>query len=248
VTFRTLDAGGDQLLPYMPESADQIPAMGWRAIRIGLDRPSLLRQQLRALIRAAVGRRLRIMFPMIAEVAEFDAARAILDLELERALSRDCVPPPAEIAVGVMLEVPSLLFQLDALLSRVDFVSVGTNDLMQFLFACDRGNSQLAERYDPLSPPALAALRGVVRAAARAGIELSLCGEMAGSPLDAAALVAIGFRTLSMSAAAIGRIKATIRSLDLNALGDLLATWEALPRHSLRDKLRDFCADRGIAV
>jgi phosphotransferase system enzyme I (PtsP) len=248
VTFRTLDAGGDKLLPYMPESADQNPAMGWRAIRIALDRPSLLRQQIRALVRAAAGRRLRIMFPMIAEVSEFDAARAILELELERAWRRQDDLPPASIEVGVMLEVPSLLFQLEMLLPRIDFLSVGTNDLMQFLFACDRGNPRLAERYDPLSPPALRALREIVTASTRARVELSLCGEMAGSPLDAAALVAIGFRTLSMSPASVGRVKAMVRTLDLAALQALLATWEALPTHTLRDKLRDFCADRGVAV
>jgi phosphotransferase system, enzyme I, PtsP len=248
VTFRTLDAGGDKLLPYMPESNDENPAMGWRAIRIALDRPSLLRQQIRALIRAAAGRRLRLMFPMVAEVAEFDAARSILELELERAWRRQSDPPPTKIEVGVMLEVPALLFQLDMLLPRIDFLSVGTNDLMQFLFACDRGNPKLAERYDPLSAPALRALRDIVTACAGARVELSLCGEMAGSPLDAAALVAIGFRTLSMSPASIGRVKAMIRTLDLQAIQGLLATWEALPTHSLRDKLRDFCADRGVAM
>ncbi|HXQ52986.1 MAG TPA: phosphoenolpyruvate--protein phosphotransferase [Stellaceae bacterium] len=248
VTFRTLDAGGDKLLPYMPDSADENPAMGWRAIRIALDRPALLRQQLRALIRAAAGRRLRVMFPMIAEVAELEAARAILDLERERAWRRDCDPPPVSIAVGVMLEVPSLLFQLDKLLPRIDFLSVGTNDLIQFLFACDRGNPRLADRYDPLSPPVLRALSDVVAQCARYRVELSLCGEMAGEPLDAAALVGIGFRALSMSPASLGRVKAMIRSLALGDFRELLAAWEAMPSHSLRDMLRDFCSDHGIEV
>ncbi len=248
VTFRTLDVGGDKLLPYMPKGADENPAMGWRAIRIALDRPAILRQQLRALVRAASGRRLRLMFPMIAEVAELESARAILELELERAWRRDCEAPPAVVEVGVMLEVPSLLFQLDALMPRIDFLSVGTNDLMQFFFACDRGNPQLAERFDPLSPPVLRALREVAAGAARHRVQLSLCGEMAGEPLAAAALVGVGFRTLSMSPAAVGRVKAMIRSLDLGALRPFLAACEALPSHSFRDKLRDFCADRGIAV
>jgi phosphotransferase system enzyme I (PtsP) len=248
VTFRTLDVGGDKLLPYMPDIADENPAMGWRAIRIALDRPAILRQQCRALIRAASGRRLRLMFPMVAEVAEYESARAILELEMERAWRRDCDPLPAAIEVGVMLEVPSLLFQLDLLLPRVDFISVGTNDLVQFLFACDRGNPQLAERYDPLSPPVLRALREVAAAAQRHRVQLSLCGEMAGEPLGAAALVGVGFRTLSMSPASVGRVKATIRSLDLGALQEFLAACEALPSHSFRDKLRDFCADHGIAV
>jgi phosphotransferase system, enzyme I, PtsP len=248
VTFRTLDAGGDKLLPYMPDSSDENPAMGWRAIRIALDRPSLMRQQLRALIRAAAGRRLRVMFPMIAEIAELEAARGILELEMERAWRRDCEAPPKAVEVGVMLEVPSLLFQLDMLMPRIDFLSVGTNDLMQFFFACDRGNPRVSERYDTLSPPVLRALRGVVSQCARHRVQLSLCGEMAGEPLDAAALVGIGFRTLSMSPAAVGPVKALIRSLDLAALGEFLAAWEALPTHSIRDKLRDFCADHGVEV
>ena len=248
VIFRTLDAGGDKLLPYMPESADENPAMGWRAIRIALDRPVLLRQQLRALIAASAGLRLRVMFPMIAEIAELDAARSILELELERAWRRDCGQPPAAVAIGVMLEVPSLLWQLDDLLPRIDFLSVGTNDLMQFFFACDRGNPRLAERYDPLSPPVLRALRSVVAACARHNVQLSLCGEMAGDPLEAAALVGIGFRTLSMSPPSLGRVKAMLRSLNLAALAEFLAACETLPRHSFRDRLRDFCGDHGVVV
>ena len=248
VTFRTLDVGGDKLLPYMPDSADENPAMGWRAIRIALDRPALLRQQLRAFIAAAAGRRLRLMFPMIAEIAELESARAILDLELERAWRRDCSQPPQAVEIGVMLEVPALLWQLDMLLPRIDFLSVGTNDLMQFFFACDRGNPRLAGRYDPLSPPVLRALSAVVAACRRHRVALSLCGEMAGEPLDAAALVGIGFRTLSMSPASLGRVKATIRSLDLASLSAFLATCESLPSHSFRDKLRDYCLDHDIVV
>jgi phosphotransferase system, enzyme I, PtsP len=248
VTFRTLDAGGDKLLPYMPDVADENPAMGWRAIRIALDRPALLRQQLRALIRAASGRRLRVMFPMIAELAEFEAARAILELEMERAWRRDVEPPPNAVQVGVMLEVPSLLFQLDQILPRVDFLSVGTNDLTQFFFASDRGNPRLAARYDSLSPTLLRALRSVVAMCLRHRVELSLCGEMAGDPLDAAALIGIGFRTLSMAPASIGRVKAMVRSLHLGALGEFLAAWEASPTRSLRDRLKDFCTDHGIEL
>jgi phosphotransferase system enzyme I (PtsP) len=248
VTFRTLDAGGDKLLPYLPAAPDENPAMGWRAIRIGLDRPSLLRQQLRALIRAAEGRRLRLMFPMVAEIAELNAARAILELELERAWRRDATRPPQALAVGIMLEVPALLFQLDALLPLVDFVSVGTNDLMQFFFAADRGHPRLSDRYDPLSPAVLRALKGVVRACAQHRVELSLCGEMAGQPVDAAALVGIGFRTLSMSPGSVGPVKAMLRSLHLGALESFLAGLEASPSHSVRDRLRDFLGDHGVAV
>jgi phosphotransferase system enzyme I (PtsP) len=248
VTFRTLDAGGDKLLPYLPEAAEENPAMGWRAIRIGLDRPSLLRQQLRALIRAAEDRKLRLMFPMVAEIAELTAARAILELELERAWRRDATRPPKALAVGIMLEVPALLFQLDALLPLLDFISVGTNDLMQFFFAADRGHPRLAERYDPLSPPVLRALKGVVQACAQHRVELSLCGEMAGQPVDAAALAGIGFRTLSMSPASVGPVKAMMRSLDLASLESFLAGLEASPSHSVRGRLQDFLSDHGVAV
>src|SRR5262245_34658533 len=161
VIFRTLDIGGDKVLPYLPHLPEDNPAMGWRAIRIGLDRPAMLRQQLRALIRAAETRALFVKFPMVAEVAELDHARAILDMELARA-AREGRELPRAVKIGVMLEVPALLWQLPALCERIDFLSIGTNDLLQFLFACDRGNPQLADRYDPLSAPMLALFREVI--------------------------------------------------------------------------------------
>jgi len=247
VTFRTLDIGGDKLLPYMSEIKDENPAMGWRAIRIALDRPALLRQQLRALIRAARDRRLRVMFPMIADIAEFDAARAVLDLELERAAARGH-RVPAKIEVGVMFEVPALLWELPQLLPKIDFLSVGTNDLVQFLFAADRGNPKLAERYDTLSLPVLRLLGEVAQACAEHRVPLALCGEMAGHPLDAMALVGIGFRVLSMAPGSVGPVKAMIRSLDLAPLTELLATLATLPPRSLRSKLRDFARDHGVVV
>ncbi|HXZ01585.1 MAG TPA: phosphoenolpyruvate--protein phosphotransferase [Stellaceae bacterium] len=246
VTFRTLDVGGDKLLPYMSETPDENPAMGWRAIRIALDRPALLRQQLRALIRAAAGRRLRVMFPMIAEIGELDAARAVLDLELEHAGARGT--PPAKVEVGVMFEVPALLWELPQLLPRIDFLSVGTNDLVQFLFAADRGNPRLAERYDALSLPVLQLLGEVARDCAGAKVPLALCGEMAGQPLDAMALIGIGFRTLSMAPGSVGPVKAMIRSLELAPLETLLATLATLPPRTLRGKLHDFARDHGVAV
>jgi phosphotransferase system, enzyme I, PtsP len=247
VTFRTLDIGGDKVLPYMSEIADENPAMGWRAIRIALDRPAMLRHQLRALVRAGSGHRLRVMFPMVAEMAEFDAARAILDLELERAAGRGhALPEPIE--VGVMFEVPALLWELPYLLPKLDFLSVGTNDLVQFLFACDRGNPRLADRYDPLSISVLGPLGEVVRACAAHEVPLALCGEMAGQTLDAMALIGIGFRSLSMAPSSIGPIKAMIRSLELAALEAVLATLPTLPPRSLRGKLRDFARDHGVVV
>jgi len=247
VTFRTLDVGGDKLLPYMAEPEDENPAMGWRAIRISLDRPALLRQQLRAMIRAASGFDLRIMFPMVAECAEFDQARAIFDLELKRVAARSH-EMPARIEIGVMLEVPALFFELPQLLSRIDFLSVGTNDLVQFLYAADRGNPRIADRYDALSPPVLRLLGEVVAACALRGVPLALCGEMAGEPLSALALIGIGFRTLSMAPGSVGPVKAMIRGLDLSLLTELLSGIDALPPRSLRGKLKDFARDHGVAA
>ncbi len=247
ITFRTLDVGGDKALPYWNGGEDDNPAMGWRAIRIGLDRPAMLRQQLRALIAAAAGRELRVMFPMIAEVAEFTAARRILEQELAhtRAQGR---PPPADLKVGAMLEVPALAWQLPALLREVDFLSVGSNDLVQFLFASDRGNPRLARRYDALSPPVLNFFRSLARAATQAGVALSICGEMAAHPLDAMALLGCGFRTLSMPMSGIGPVKTMLRSLDLAALTAYMEGLEGSANHSLREQLRGYALDRGIAI
>ena len=247
VTFRTLDIGGDKVLPYLPDAEEENPAMGWRAIRIALDRPAMLRQQLRALLRAASGRRLRIKFPMIAEVAEFEAAYAVLRVEQRRATARG-LTPPSEIKVGVMLEVPALLWQLPALLPAVDFVAVGSNDLLQFLFASDRGNPRLAGRYDPLAPAIIALLHELVRECDRHNVPVSLCGEMAGSPLDAMALLGIGFRILSMAPSSIGPVKTMIRSLRLAPLEQFLATLKGAPDHSLRDKLTAFARDHEIII
>jgi len=247
VVFRTLDVGGDKLLPYMPETVEENPAMGWRALRISLDRPGMLRQQLRALLLAADGRPLSIMFPMVAEVAEFATARRILNMELQR-LSQRGKPLPSTLKVGAMLEVPALIWQLETLCRQADFISVGSNDLMQFLFAKDRGNARLAERYDVLAPGALTCLAEIVRAADAGGVTLSLCGEMAGSPLEAMALIGLGFRNLSMSPSAIGPVKAMVRSLDVGPLRQYLAGAIRLGDHSLREKLREFARDHGVSL
>jgi phosphotransferase system enzyme I (PtsP) len=245
VMFRTLDIGGDKQLPYFRDMGDQNPNMGWRAIRVGLDRPSMLRQQLRALIHAARGRDLAVMFPMISEVAEFQAARAILDIELERERKRGGTLPQ-QVRVGVMLEVPGLMWQLTPLLSRVDFLSVGSNDLFQFLFASDRGNPRVADRYDVLSPGLLSLLRQLVAACDAAEVPLSLCGEMAGNPVEAMTLIGLGFRTISMPPAQVGAIRAMVRSLDAGALNAYLNTLTDLPDHSLRQKLSSYAKDHGI--
>ena len=247
VVFRTLDIGGDKLLPYLPETVEENPAMGWRAIRISLDHPNMLRQQLRALLLAADGRPLSVMFPMVAEVAEFAAARRILDMEVQRMAARGR-PLPSSLKVGAMLEVPALIWQLEGLCRQVDFISVGSNDLMQFLFAKDRGNARLAERYDVLAPAALTCLAHIVRIADGAGVSLSLCGEMAGSPIEAMALIGLGFRNLSMSPSAIGPVKAMVRSLDVGPLRQYLADATGLTNHSLREKLREFARDHGVSI
>ena len=247
VVFRTLDAGGDKLLHYMPVAHEENPAMGWRAIRMTLDRPFMLRQQLRALIRAAEGRGLDVMFPMVAEVAEFMAARGILDLELARARARG-EPLPENIAIGCMLEVPSLLFQLPQLMARVDFLAVGSNDLMQFLYASDRGNIAVSERYDILSAGALRMLRNVVREADAAGVPVSVCGEMAGRPLEAMALVGLGFRSLSMAASSIGPARMMIRSLDAGRLSGFIDTLLDGTAPSLRIDLGNYARDHGVCI
>ncbi|HEY3919359.1 MAG TPA: phosphoenolpyruvate--protein phosphotransferase [Stellaceae bacterium] len=248
VTFRTLDIGGDKVLPYMDDaSADENPAMGWRAIRIALDRPAMLRQQLRALIRAAAGRSLRVMFPMIADIAEFDNAREIFNLELDRQ-RKGGETLPVDVAVGLMFEVPALIWQMPALAGRADFVSVGTNDLVQFLFAADRGNPRLAGRYDPLSPAVLRVLGDIAAGCAAHRLPVAVCGEMAGDPLEAMALVGLGFRTLSMAPSAIGPVKAMIRSLDVPALVEFIASLSDVATHSLRGKFHAFARDRGIAL
>ena len=247
VVFRTLDVGGDKELPYFESEAGENPALGWRAIRIALDRPAMLRGQVRALVRAADGRSLSVMFPLIAEVAEYDLAREVLDMELAREKAKGGTLPK-KLEVGVMVEVPSLLWQLPALVQRVDFLSVGSNDLLQFLFATDRGNPRMAERYDPLSPPALKVLQDVVRTADRAGRPLSLCGEMASRPLEAMALVGLGYRSLSLTAASIGPVKTMVRSLRLRSLREYMKTILDSPEHSLRDRLRAFALDHDFAI
>src|SRR5204863_6307480 len=184
VTFRTLDIGGDKVLPYMRNVEEENPALGWRAIRLGLDRPGLLRSQIRALLRAAGGRDLKIMFPMIATIEEFDEAKSLVERELTH-LRRHAHKLPEHVQVGTMLEVPSLLYQLDELLERVDFLSVGSNDLVQFFYAADRGNSRVAERFDAISTPVLRALKTVADKGRAHDKPVTLCGELASKPIGA---------------------------------------------------------------
>jgi len=247
VVFRTVDIGGDKILPYWKDTEGTNPAMGWRAIRICLDRPAILRHQIRALIAAAEGLDLKLMFPMIADVAEFDGARKLFDMEMARARKAGQAMP-ARISIGVMLEVPSLVFQLSTLLGRVDFISIGSNDLFQFLFAADRGDPRLSERYDPISPPTLMVLRSIIDQCHAADVPVSLCGEMAGNPLDAMALVGLGMRTLSMNSSSVGPIKAMIRSLEIAPLRRYMEQLMLLPDHSVRKKLTAFARDHGVMI
>jgi len=249
VTFRTLDIGGDKRLPYFLADSDieENPAMGWRALRIALDRPQLLRQQVRALLHAAAGRRLRVMFPMVAEVAEYMAARKLLEMEVSRARRRG-EKLPDKIEIGAMLEVPALFWQLPTLLKHVDFLSVGSNDLFQFFFASDRGNPRLSGRYDVLSPASLSFLHTLVRQCDARNVPVGLCGEMAGQPLDAMVLLGLGFRILSMPPPAIGPVKAMVLSLRLAELAGYLETLGDLPDHSLRDKFRAYAMDHEVAI
>lgn len=247
--FRTLDIGGDKILPYMNLAAlkEENPALGWRAIRISLDRPALLRHQIRALLTAAAGRSLRVMFPMVAEIAEFRRAKALVDKEIAR-LEKFGKEKPAELQIGTMLEVPSLVWQLEALLPEVDFVSIGSNDLLQFLFASDRGNPRVATRYDFLSPAVLSFLRHIVKTCRAHGTPLTLCGEMSGKPLEAMALVGLGLRRISMSPAAIGPVKMMVRSLDAAKLAAFMEGLYALPDRSVREQLAAFAEENGVAI
>src|SRR5918911_3866179 len=241
VTFRTLDIGGDKALPYMETVVEENPALGWRAIPLGLDRPRLLRGPIPALLRAGGGRSLKIIFPMISEVAEFDAAKAIVERELTY-LRQHGHSLPERIDIGTMVEVPALLYQMDELLKKVDFVSVGSNDLFQFMFAVDRGNAKVSERFDTMSAPILRALRDIVRKANAAKKGVSLCGEMASKPLGALALIAIGYRSLSLSATAHGPVKALVLDLDATKAASLMTGLLDAPAGSvpIRERLTEF--------
>jgi phosphotransferase system, enzyme I, PtsP len=249
VTFRTLDIGGDKVLPYMRNVEEENPALGWRAIRLGLDRPGLLRSQIRALLRAAGGRDLKIMFPMIATVEEFDEAKSLVERELTH-LRRHSHKLPERVEVGTMLEVPSLLYQLDELFDRVDFLSVGSNDLVQFFYAADRGNSRVADRFDAISAPVLRALKVIVDKGRAHGKLVTLCGELASKPIGALALVAIGYRALSLTPSAVGPVKAMLLDLDARKATTLMKPLIESPAGSLqiRERLKAFAAEQGLQI
>ncbi|WOJ91522.1 phosphoenolpyruvate--protein phosphotransferase [Methylocapsa polymorpha] len=249
ITFRTLDIGSDKILPYMTQVEEENPALGWRAIRIGLDRPGLLRSQLRGLLRAGGGREMRIMFPMIATLEEYEAAKALVERELEL-LKLHHRQAPSDLKLGIMVEVPSMLWQLDEICRSVDFLSVGSNDLIQYLFAIDRDNKRVATRFDVLSAPVLRALKLIADKARAADKPLTLCGEIGGRPLEAMVLLALGFRGLSMSAASIGPVKAMVLATHIGEAKDFVENLleNVTGGHSLRDKLRAFAEANDIPV
>ncbi|MFC5066842.1 phosphoenolpyruvate--protein phosphotransferase [Flaviflagellibacter deserti] len=222
VVFRTLDVGGDKVLPYMRTIDEENPALGWRAIRFGLDRPGLLRSQVRAMARAAAGRELRLMFPMISAVHEYDDAKDIVEKELTH-LRKWGHQLPERMLLGAMVEVPSLLFELEELLSKVDFISIGSNDLIQFMYAADRGNSRVADRFDPLGTSMLRVFKTVADAAIKADKPVTVCGELASRPTGALALVGLGYRALSVSSSSIGALKAMLRQSTLAEIEETVA-------------------------
>ena len=248
VVFRTVDIGGDKAVPYLTSEAlerEENPAMGWRALRLALDREGLLKAQARALLEASAGRQLNVMFPMVSEPWEFDAAKQVFDDQLAFMKGRR-KQLPESIRYGAMLEVPALAEVLEQLVGRLSFLSVGTNDLTQFLFAADRANPKLAERYDWLSPAILRFLDRVAKGLVGTGIDLGICGEMGGRRLEALALLGIGYRRLSITPAAVGPIKELIRKVDLKELSGAMTEWLRRPPPSLRAALTEWCEARGI--
>lgn len=247
VIFRSLDVGSDKLLPYWGNVGEENPAIGWRSIRITLDRRAILRKQVRAFLRAAAGKELNVMFPMVANLSEFEEARETLLIELEREKRRG-ENVPSKVNVGLMIEVPSVIFQLDAILKQADFISIGTNDLAQFIFACDRGNPRLTERYDVLSAPFLSMMGEIVSKANAAGVYCSVCGEMASNPIEALALIGLGYRNLSMSGSSFGRVKSMVRTMNAEDVEDYVYTLLKSQKRTLRPQLISYAYDHGIEI
>ncbi len=249
VIFRTVDIGGDKALPYLRDESDveENPAMGWRALRLSLEREGLMKAQARALIEAAQGRTLHVMFPLVSEPWEYEQARAIFAAQ-RNWLAERRKKLPAAIRYGVMLEVPALAETLDLILPHLDFLSIGTNDLTQFLFAADRAHPKLAERYDWLSPAILRFLARVVNAANAARVPVGICGEMGGRPLEAMALLGLGVARLSITPAGVGPVKAMVRSLDIGALRQAMPAMLAQPEVNLRQPLLSWAQEHKVAL
>lgn len=251
VIFRTVDIGGDKALPYMQRDSDDElednPAMGWRALRLALDRDGLMKVQARALLEASAGKVLNIMFPMVSEPWEYEEARALVEHQREWLHSQKKKLPIA-VRYGAMLEVPALAEVLDILLPRVDFLSIGTNDLTQFLFAADRAHPKLAERYDWLSIAILRFLDRVVRACQAHHVPVGVCGEMGGRTLEAMALIGLGIRRLSITPASVGPVKAMIRSVDAAEVEALMRDLLSDGRADIRGALSRLAGERNIEL
>jgi phosphotransferase system, enzyme I, PtsP len=249
VIFRTLDIGGDKALPYLKDetSEEENPALGWRALRLSLDHAGLMKAQARALIEASAGRTLSVMFPMVSEPWEFDAAKAIFEGQMEF-LGKQKKVLPSKIRYGAMLEVPALAETLDMLLPKIQFLSIGTNDLTQFLFAADRADPRLAERYDWLSPAILRFIRRVVRETEGHDVDVAVCGEMGGRTLEALALIGLGIRRLSITPAAVGPVKAMIRSTDRAMIATKMEELLTAPNGNLREALSGWASAQGIEI
>ncbi|MEM9199136.1 MAG: phosphoenolpyruvate--protein phosphotransferase, partial [Pseudomonadota bacterium] len=247
VIFRTLDIGSDKVLPNMKRQEEPNPAMGWRAIRLGLERRGMMRMQIQALLRGAQGRPMSIMFPFVAQLEEYERARELVEREIaaERALGHSL---PDRVEIGAMLETPSLAFAPDRFFEITDFISIGGNDLKQFFFAADRENERVRRRYDTLNVSYLGFIEHVVRRCADARTPLSFCGEDAGRPVEALALSAIGMRTLSMRPASIGPVKRLLRAVDLRAVREVIDVARTSGAMSVRPALTAWLREVGAPI
>jgi phosphotransferase system enzyme I (PtsP) len=247
VIFRTADIGGDKTAPYMDHGDEANPAMGWRGVRMAVDRPGMIRPQLRALLAAAAGRTLWVMFPFVTLPGEIDEIRGLLDREIDRARRRERELPSA-IRVGAMIETPASAWRADLIAEKVDFLSIGGNDLAQFYFAADRDSERVQRRYDPMNAGFLSFLRHTVEKVSRTGTPLSYCGEQTADPVTAAALLGVGVRQFSLPAAFVGPFRRLVRSLDAKAVSDWLDAHTAEPLVTLRPAFTRFLKDSGAAL
>jgi phosphotransferase system enzyme I (PtsP) len=249
IVFRLLDIGGDKVIPYLRSEAEENPAMGFRSLRLALDRPGLLRIQVRALLQAANGGPLKILVPMVTDAWEFRQTRVVINKEVER-LKHEGKPVPSKLEVGAMIEVPSLLWELDQVLPECDFVSIGSNDLIMFLTASDRANPRVSKNYDPIGLPRLRALRHIVDMARRYHVPITMCGELAGKPVEALALMSIGMTRLSMSPPAVGPIKEMVMGLELGPIKTSVASalLEGADGIPIRDLLLEWAERQSLVL
>jgi phosphotransferase system enzyme I (PtsP) len=249
IVFRLLDIGGDKVIPYLRSEIEENPAMGFRSLRLALNRPGLLRIQVRALLQAANGGPMKILVPMVTDAWEFRETRLVVNKEVER-LRHEGKPVPSKLEVGAMIEVPSLLWELDHILPEADFVSIGSNDLVMFLTAADRANPRVSRAYDPIALPRLRALKHIVDMARRYNVPLTMCGELAGRPVEALALMSIGMNRLSMSPPSVGPIKEMILSMELQPIRNAVsaALLEGSAGVGIRDLLLEWVERQNLPV